>query len=133
MTPRRARSLSATQRRGDTVLASVAYEYNAMSRIATTTRGNGTVTTNAYTAQNQLATQTTKNPAGQVLEAHSYTYDAHYNPATRTDTYTTGGSTTPTQRRHLDHPLHLRRLRPADRLRRLRRTAHQRPAPPGWR
>ena len=87
---------SATQRRGSTVLASVAYTYDALSRIATTTRGNGTVTTNTYTAQNQLATQTTKDAAGRVIEAHSYTYDAHYNPATRTDTYAPGGSASPT-------------------------------------
>jgi len=87
---------SATQRRGTTVLASVSYAYDAMSRIATTTRGNGTVTTNTYTDQNQLATQTTKDASGRVLEAHSYTYDAHYNPATRTDTYPPGGSATPT-------------------------------------
>jgi len=83
---------SATQRRGATVLASVTYTYDAFSRIATTTRGNGTVTTNTYTDQNQLATQTTKNAAGKVLEAHSYTYDDHFNPATRTDTYAPGGS-----------------------------------------
>ena len=87
---------SVTQRRGGTVVASVAYAYDAMSRIVTTTRGNGTVTTNTYTDQNQLASQTTKNAAGQVLEAHAYTYDDHYNPATRTDTYAPGGSATPT-------------------------------------
>jgi RHS repeat-associated protein len=67
-----------------------------MSRIATTTRGNGTVTTNTYTDQNQLASQTTTNAAGQVLEAHSYTYDDHYNPASRTDTYAPRGSATAT-------------------------------------
>ena len=67
-----------------------------MSRIATITRGNGTVTTNTYTPQNQLATQTTTNAGGQVLEAHSYTYDDHYNPATRTDTYAPGGSASAT-------------------------------------
>ena len=87
---------SATQRRGSTVLASVAYTYDALSRIATVTRGNGTVTTNTYTAQNQLATQTTTNAGGKVIEAHSYTYDAHYNPATRTDTYAPGGSASTT-------------------------------------
>ena len=78
------------------MLASVTYAYDAMSRIATTTRGNGTVTTNTYTVQNQLATQTTKDAGGRVLEAHSYTYDDHYNPATRTDTYSAGGSASAT-------------------------------------
>ncbi len=85
---------SATQRRGTTVLASVAYTYDGLSRIATTTRGNGTVTTNTYTTQNQIATQTTRDPGGRVLDAHRYTYDAHYNPISRTDTYAPGGSAT---------------------------------------
>ena len=84
---------SATQRRGDTVLASVSYTYDPMSRLATTTRGNGTVTTNAYSARNDLASQTTTTGAGgPVIEAHSYTYDDHHNPSTRTDTYAAGGS-----------------------------------------
>jgi RHS repeat-associated protein len=87
---------SATQRRGTTVVASVAYTYDPLSRVATTTRGNGTVTTNTYTDQNQLASQTTKDASGRVLEVHSYTYDEHYNPATRTDTYSSGGSASAT-------------------------------------
>src|SRR5262249_51822006 len=85
---------TATQQRGKTVLASVSYMYDPMSRVATTTRGNGTVTPTTSTPQNDLAAQTTKDATGRVIEAHSYTYDDHHNPATRTDTYSAGGSAT---------------------------------------
>ena len=70
----------------------------------TTTRGNGIVTTNTYTAQNQLASRPPRTPAGQVLEAHSYTYDDHTTRPPATDTYQPGGSARP-GRRHLDDRL----------------------------
>ena len=118
--------LSATQRRGDTVLASVTYEYDAMSRIATTTRGNGTVTTNAYTARTSSPPRPRRTrPARCSRRTATPTTPTTTRPPVPTPT---PAGAAPPHRRHLDHPLHLRRLRPADRLRRLRRTAHQRPA-----
>lgn len=83
---------SATQQRGSAVLASEIYTYDALSRLATTTHGNGTVTTEAYTPNDLVASETTKAADGSTVEAHSYTYDAHRDPATRTDTYRAGSS-----------------------------------------
>ena len=83
---------SAVQKRGAAVLASVTYTYDSLGRLDTTTRGNGTVTKNTYTANNLVATQTTTGADGTVIESHSYTYNAHREPATRTDTYPAGSS-----------------------------------------
>ena len=67
-------------------MAEVAYTYDSMSRIHTTTRGNGVVaTTNTWTPRNQLNTQRTTAP-GALVEAHGYVYDSHGNVARRTDT-----------------------------------------------
>ena len=85
---------SATQKRGNTVLASVSYTYDAMDRVQTTKRGNGDVTTNTYTADNRLAVQSTTDSANTVLESHAYTYDSHGNVDTRVDTIAPGGSNT---------------------------------------
>ena len=87
------RMTSATQTRdATTVLASVGYTYDGMSRIATTTRGNGVTTTNTWTPRNQLSTQRTTNASGAVIEAHGYTYDSHGNVARRTDTVAASAS-----------------------------------------
>ena len=75
----------ATQTQGKTVLSKVTYTYDSMSRVQTTTRGNGLVTTNAWSPKQQLLNQTTTNAAGTVVEEHAYTYDTHGNVATRTD------------------------------------------------
>ena len=83
---------SATQKRGSTTLATATYTYDALSRLSTTTRGNGTVTTTTYSPTSQVATQKTTRSDGTVVEAHSYTYDTHGNPATRTDTYPSGSA-----------------------------------------
>ena len=74
------------------MLASDSYTYDSLGRLDTTTRGNGAVTKNTYTANNLVATQTTPEPTATVIEAHSYTYNAHREPATRTDTYPAGSS-----------------------------------------
>ena len=68
------------------MLASETYSYDAMSRVATITRGNGVTTTNTWTGHNQLNTQRTTTASGTLVEAHAYTYDTHGNLATRTDT-----------------------------------------------
>ena len=87
------RMTSATQTRdATTVLASVGYTYDGMSRILTTTRGNGVTTTNTWTPRNQLSTQRTTNASGAVIEEHGYTYDSHGNVARRTDTVAASAS-----------------------------------------
>ena len=75
-----------TQTRGATVLASVTYTYDAMSRVRTTTRANGVTTTNTWTVHNKLNTQRTTSAFGALIEEHDYTYDSHGNVATRVDT-----------------------------------------------
>lgn len=77
---------SATQVRAGVTLASVSYTYDGLSRIQTTTRGNGLVTTNTYTPNNLLDTQTTVNKAGATVETHDYDYDSHHNLVRQVDT-----------------------------------------------
>ena len=89
-----ARMTSAVQRRGATVLSSVGYTYDEMSRVHSTTRGNDVTTINTWTLRNQLDTQTTTAGSGAVIEAHAYTYDRHGNVDTRTDTTSAGTFTT---------------------------------------
>ena len=75
------------QTRGTATLASLTYTYDGLGRLRTTTRGNHTVTTDSYTAGNDLADVSTVDAAGRVIEDHAYSYDKHHNPITRTDTY----------------------------------------------
>ncbi len=84
--------LTAVQKRGAAVLASVTYGYDSLDRVQTTTRGNGIATTNTYTADNRLALQSTTGPGNRVLESHAYTYDAHGNVETKVDATLPGGS-----------------------------------------
>ncbi len=77
---------SATQVRAGTTLASVAYTYDGLGRVRTVTRGNGLITTNSYTPNHLLQTQTTLDKTGKQVESHSYAYDTHHNLTTRTDT-----------------------------------------------
>jgi RHS repeat-associated protein len=87
------RMTTAAQMRGTTVLASVTYTYDAMSRVKTTTRANGVTTTNTWTARNQLSSQRTTSGSGSLIEEHDYSYDSHGNVATRTDTCAAVSST----------------------------------------
>ncbi len=58
------RMTTVTQTRGATVLASVTYTYDAMSRVHSTTRANGVTTTNTWTDDNKLNTQGTTASSG---------------------------------------------------------------------
>jgi RHS repeat-associated protein len=76
---------AATQTRGGATLASVAYDYDALDRVATITRANGVKTAITYTDANQVKTETTTAPDGTPLSTSAYTYDAHGNLHSRTD------------------------------------------------
>ncbi len=76
---------SATQTRAGVTLASAGYTYDGLDRLKTITRGNGLVTTNGYTPNNLLASQTTVDGSKNPVESHQYTYDSHHNLTKKTD------------------------------------------------
>ena len=82
--PARTDLCSATQIRGGTTLAKVAYTYDSLDRVHTVTRGNGVTTTLDYTDASQVENETVKGADGTVLRTDSYTYDSHGNIATHT-------------------------------------------------
>ena len=66
--------------------AEVGYTYDRYGRVTELDRGNGVTTTYEFTSVNQIATETTTGPDGDLQSERAYTYDPRGNLTQRTDT-----------------------------------------------
>ncbi|MFF3159754.1 RHS repeat-associated core domain-containing protein, partial [Streptomyces sp. NPDC057910] len=71
---------------GRTTLAEVAYAYDGLGRVVKVERGNKSVTVYGYNDAGQITSDKTTRADGSVITEATYTYDAHGNLASRTDT-----------------------------------------------